>query len=131
MDSAGSQAETVIVAYEIGSGVVADGSTTGAAMGLLRSESPRIVSLLGNTLSVTGSRSEVLAPEVTAIQFRYFDGATWSTQWDSVSLGGLPRCIEVTLQLAPSTLPNSSREPAFYRSVIALSTAAALEPPTQ
>lgn len=43
-----------------------------------------------------------LAPEIAAMEFRYFDGVTWLTSWDSVALGRLPRAVEVHLRFAPA-----------------------------
>ncbi len=44
-------------------------------------------------------QSQLLAPEVTELQFRYFDGATWFTEWDSELQDALPRCIEITMRI--------------------------------
>lgn len=44
-------------------------------------------------------QSRLLAPEVTELQFRYFDGAAWLTEWDSELQDALPRCIEITLRI--------------------------------
>ena len=41
--------------------------------------------------------SDILAPEVVEIQFRYFDGISWIDTWDSQSSGFLPRAIEITM----------------------------------
>ena len=43
--------------------------------------------------------SQVLAPEVTSLAFRYFDGLTWQAEWDSVSAERLPNAVEVTISL--------------------------------
>lgn len=45
--------------------------------------------------------AEILAPEVTDLQFRYFDGIDWVTEWDSEQMERLPNAVEVTLQLEP------------------------------
>ena len=44
-------------------------------------------------------QSQLLAPEVTELQFRYFDGAAWFTEWDSELQDALPRCIEITMRI--------------------------------
>lgn len=41
--------------------------------------------------------SELLAPEISTVQFRYFDGAEWVMQWDSAIQERLPSAVEVTL----------------------------------
>ncbi|MEM7457090.1 MAG: prepilin-type N-terminal cleavage/methylation domain-containing protein [Planctomycetota bacterium] len=41
--------------------------------------------------------SKLIAPEVVAVQFRYFDGDRWLNQWDSEVEGGFPYAVEVWL----------------------------------
>jgi prepilin-type N-terminal cleavage/methylation domain-containing protein len=41
----------------------------------------------------------LLAPEVVAILFGYFDGAEWWEEWDSAARGGLPVAVEVAVAL--------------------------------
>ena len=41
----------------------------------------------------------LLAPEVTAVQFRYFDGVDWLDSWDSAVSGSLPRAVEATFEI--------------------------------
>ena len=41
----------------------------------------------------------LLAPEVSALGFRYFDGVDWVASWDSAASGSLPRAVEVRLLL--------------------------------
>jgi len=50
----------------------------------------------------------LLAPEVKAIEYRYFDGSAWQDSWDSTTLGddgvtplGSPRAIEVRVGVLP------------------------------
>lgn len=43
---------------------------------------------------------QLLAPEVVAIQFRYFDGAQWYDAWDSQQQAGLPTAVEITLSIS-------------------------------
>ena len=50
-------------------------------------------------LAALVEQTRVLAPEVTRVQFRYFDGVTWQPAWDSAQYGGLPRLVEVTIEL--------------------------------
>ncbi len=44
---------------------------------------------------------EMLAPEVSMIQFQYFDGYQWYPTWDSGQMGGLPLAVEITLFMQP------------------------------
>ena len=41
---------------------------------------------------------ELVASEVLAIEFQYFDGTTWQTQWDS-STQGLPYVVKITIAM--------------------------------
>ena len=43
--------------------------------------------------------SVMLAPEVIDCRFRYFDGTSWSSQWNSLQKKSLPVAVEVTLQV--------------------------------
>lgn len=108
------------------------GKGPAASRGLARMEGDRLALQLadksGNVASLLG-QTQMLAPEVSQINFRYWDGSTWVTQWDSASYGGLPRAVEVTLEMTFSTVdPNHSRfrkkqkvePPRTYRAVIAL-----------
>jgi len=45
------------------------------------------------------SAAKLQAKEVSAIQFRYYDGVEWLEEWDSTALNDLPKAIEVTLTL--------------------------------
>lgn len=46
-------------------------------------------------------QAEILAPEVVDLQFRYFDGIDWVTEWDSEQMERLPNAVEITFQLEP------------------------------
>ncbi len=48
-------------------------------------------------------------PEVVNIAFRYFDGRTWTTSWNSIQRKSLPAAIEVRLEVEP--LEQSKRDP--------------------
>lgn len=49
-------------------------------------------------LDLTIENSQVIAPEIRAIQFRFFDGQQWQAEWDSFVQQRLPSAIEVTLE---------------------------------
>jgi hypothetical protein len=73
------------------------------------------------------SRAEILAPEVIAIQFLYFDGFRWRSDWDSSVLGGLPKAIDVEVAMQPAVdrsqrgrATTSATAPTVYRLVIPL-----------
>ena len=46
-----------------------------------------------------GTREQVLAPEATALEFRYYDGTEWLTSWSSTDRGAVPVAIEIMLTL--------------------------------
>ncbi len=48
-----------------------------------------------NQLSRTG---ELIAPEVLAVEFQYFDGTAWQIQWDG-STQGLPQVVKITIAM--------------------------------
>lgn len=55
-----------------------------------------------SALSTTSTTTEIpessiLAREVVALQFRYYDGYSWVSEWDSTEKGRLPRAVEVSM----------------------------------
>ena len=72
--------------------------------GLVRREVARAVARYasdnGSSLEGLG-KVDLIAPEVTSLSFRYFDGTDWLTEWDSETTGSLPFAIEITLGLTP------------------------------
>lgn len=42
---------------------------------------------------------DAFAPEVLWIEFRYFDGQQWLTDWDSDVMGGVPMAVEITMEI--------------------------------
>lgn len=55
-----------------------------------------------SALSTTSTTTEIpessiLAREVVALQFRYYDGYSWVSDWDSTEKGRLPRAVEVSM----------------------------------
>jgi type II secretory pathway pseudopilin PulG len=51
--------------------------------------------------------SQLLAPEIVEIRFRYFDGSDWTSSWDSEEQGGFPLAIEVTIVLDPQRVKDA------------------------
>lgn len=41
--------------------------------------------------------SNILAKEIVSLSFQYYDGYSWSAEWDSTTMERLPRAIEVTI----------------------------------
>lgn len=76
-------------------------SSDGAAGGLVRRSLDRAITLFAYEQGTTDSlqrTGELLAPEVVAIEFEYFDGQLWQSEWDS-SVQGLPLVIRITLAM--------------------------------
>lgn len=77
---------------------------TAASTGLARRAVDRAESRWANENGVAGlldQNVDVFAPEITAIQFAYFDGLEWTTEWDSELRGGIPVAVEITLVILP------------------------------
>lgn len=89
------------------------GGTTGLVdpsgeplVGLIRTEGDRMAVLDAEAAGSAGELMTVpqaLAKEVTGGMFRYFDGTTWYEEWDTPTLGMLPRAVEITFQFEPSS----------------------------
>jgi prepilin-type N-terminal cleavage/methylation domain-containing protein len=72
----------------------------------------------------------VMAAEVGSLQFRYWDGTEWSTDWDGTTLGadgvtpiGPPRLVEITLGLIPTRRDGASddqQDLEMYRHVVGI-----------
>jgi len=75
-----------------------------ASTGLVRREVDRAVTLYAantGSLSALDEMAEVIAPEVTWVEFSYFDGREWSTEWDTEGRGGLPMAVEISIGIQP------------------------------
>lgn len=124
-----------------------DASQPPQAQGLVRQERDRAVASYSQVSvdysdwsSDTGE--ELLAEEVTRLEFQYFDGYQWSTSWDSDDRGGLPVAIEIVVGLldrkapdedaprAPSTTDGFDQTPKelYYRLVVRIPTGEPLDP---
>ena len=53
---------------------------------------------------------ELFAPEITAIQFAYFDGIEWTLEWDSELRGGIPLAVEITVAISPPQLMSATAD---------------------
>ena len=47
---------------------------------------------------------DLIAPELSVVQFRYWDGEEWQAEWDSAEAGGFPSAIEIRIVLDPERL---------------------------
>lgn len=72
--------------------------------GLMRREIDRAVTRWADdtgTLASADLELEPIAPEVTDMEFLYFDGTQWVDAWDSTEMGGLPIAVHVSLAIMP------------------------------
>jgi type II secretory pathway pseudopilin PulG len=79
-------------------------SPTAAPGGLYRRTIDRAVAKFNGDSGLTSTPDEyceLVANEVAEIQFRFFDGQTWLTDWDSEENGGFPPAVEVTIVIDP------------------------------
>src|SRR5690606_22782322 len=83
-------------------------SVLGGVVGLARMESDRLsLAMAGETAAVDAQpgTAKVIAPEVVAIEFAYWDGLEWLESWDSASSGTLPSAIGITLLIDTESSP--------------------------
>nr|MCU0871764.1 type II secretion system protein GspJ [Pirellulaceae bacterium] len=83
--------------------------TGGTAMGLVRREMDRAAasfSAQDGSLDASEHPGSLLAAEVNYLEFRYWDGSSWYTEWDSEQMGGLPAAIEITIGIDPAAGQN-------------------------
>ncbi len=100
-----------------------------ATGGLYRREIDRAVASYAGLDSLRTSpdgASRLLAPEVSALNFRYFDGSDWWSNWDFDERSGLPTAVEIQITLDPTRIepataadPTNSQQMSF-RSVVHL-----------
>ncbi len=76
------------------------------------------------SLGLLNQTGDVLAPEIVAIEFSYWDGVTWQLEWSSDTYGELPLAVQVRLTMAdertleqPSevAVPTSTVDPSALR----------------
>jgi len=80
--------------------------------GLYRMEVDRAASAWAISQGITdiyGQEVEFLAPEVVALEFFYFDGTDWNTDWDMATRNALPVAVEIQLTIQRSSqIPTDS-----------------------
>lgn len=75
---------------------------SGSTGGLVRRQLDRQVTkyaLDSGNLATVNLTGDLLAPEIAAIEFAYFDGLQWLTEWNSDTYGGLPLAVQVQLTM--------------------------------
>ncbi len=84
-----------------------EGAFSNPASGL-RATGPGPMSTTPDTIAPLATEDDVATaamtaiPEVMEFGFRYFDGAIWSEEWDSIARRSLPVAVEVSLRLRSS-----------------------------
>jgi type II secretory pathway pseudopilin PulG len=53
------------------------------------------------TMLSSKATTELLATEVVEVNFRYFDGEDWQTDWNSDDQGGFPMAVEIAMIIDP------------------------------
>jgi hypothetical protein len=77
-------------------------SNAAGGTGLVRREVDRAVAQWAadnGNLEALDLSGELLAPEVTYLEFRYFDGLQWLFEWDSELQGCLPMAVEIAIAI--------------------------------
>ncbi|QDT93520.1 prepilin-type N-terminal cleavage/methylation domain-containing protein [Gimesia algae] len=75
-------------------------TTSQSTQGLARLEGDRLaMSMADNSadIEVLAQQSQLLAAEISSLQFQYFDGTDWLEIWDSIEYGTVPQAIKVTI----------------------------------
>ena len=76
-------------------------ATTGqSTQGLARLEGDRLAMSMADgsaDVQVLAQQSQLLAAEISSLQFQYFDGTDWLEVWDSIEYGTVPQAIKVTI----------------------------------
>lgn len=80
---------------------LSNGPSSGQVGGLIRRQLDRAVTAYAEEMGDTqrlARTGDLLAPEVVALEFAYYDGMDWLTEWDS-STQSLPWLVEITLAM--------------------------------
>jgi hypothetical protein len=131
-------------AYSMTRGGFSDEAELG---GLVRREIDRAAGLLAaenSGAALLDEMGDVIAPEVTHLEFRYFDGAQWLLEWYSDEMEGLPVAVEIALAVTPQRFLQTDEESPFagageelfrgevvYRMVVRLPAARPPKPETE
>lgn len=73
---------------------------------------------------------EVLAREVSQIEFRYWDqeNEDWVSEWDSDEMLGLPKAVEISIALGENDSSSEEDSRVVYRTVVYLPVAELIQP---
>ncbi len=113
---------------------------TGDRPGLARQEIPIVTAAPEEVPWARGTGAEgdfVIAPEVTDLEFSYFDGTDWLTTWNSAEPGtdgrtpkGPPLAIAIVLEMTMPGAAGTQPRVRTYRQVVSIPTANGLPAPT-
>ena len=84
---------------------VLPGAAFSGIAGLARREQDRAItswSAQDGSLDTADHSGTLLAPEVNRLEFRFFDGMSWYTEWDSEQMESLPAAVEITIGIDPA-----------------------------
>ncbi len=87
-----------------------DAMTGGLVRRVLDREATTYAAQNGN-LSQLSQTGVLLAPEVTSIEFQYWDGITWLLDWSTDEMGELPLAIRVNLTMTSTTAVANGMSP--------------------
>jgi hypothetical protein len=95
-------AEDTLVAQRAAAQASSSAGAQGWGRGLMRRTLDRSVTqwaVNNGDTSRLDAKGELVAEEVVTLEFRYFDGTAWLTEWDTQASGGLPQAIEVAVAI--------------------------------
>ena len=85
----------------------AAGEVTGGLVRRSLDRAATVYAVSNGNLTLLNQTGELLAPEITAIEFSYWDGLNWELEWSSDEYGELPLAVQVRIYM---TDPNASAE---------------------
>ncbi|PNY37479.1 prepilin-type cleavage/methylation domain-containing protein [Rhodopirellula baltica] len=100
-----------------------DGSTGTSSGGLVRRVLDRNVTSFAMTqgsLSALMQTGELLAPEIVAIEFSYWDGMLWQIQWNSDDVGELPLAIKIQMSVIDPLHDINDQTPRTFTHIVRL-----------
>ncbi len=113
--------DTAPASQVVSSTNVVDGS------GLARCEMDRAMSQYASQQGqATLTNAALIAPEVLALEFQYFDGTQWDSSWDTTSNGGLPQAVKISMVLSD---PSQAGKPGYTQPQISSVADAASQDP--
>lgn len=71
-------------------------------------------------LAALGQTGELLAPEITGLEFSYWDGLTWQIEWNSDELGELPLAVKIQMAMTEFAPDGTEQEPRLFQHIVRL-----------